>query len=130
MSPQGPAAALFDLIRSEHVLISSREIFSELSRVLAYDRMRAFHQLDDQDIDAFVGRIQAGSILVRLPSSIPNVVKADPDDDIVIATAIVGQAEAICTRNRHLYATDVIAYLKEWSIEVVDDVQLLALLRS
>jgi hypothetical protein len=92
--------------------------------------VRAFHRLDDASIDAFVSHVQAGSILVRLPESIPAVVKADPDDDIVIATAILGQAEAICTRNRHLYGPDVARYLRHWSIEVIDDIQLLALLRS
>jgi hypothetical protein len=65
-----------------------------------------------------------------LPADLPVVVTADLDDDAVVATAILGQADAICTRNRHLYAADVVAYLRRWSIEVIDDIQLLVLLRS
>jgi putative PIN family toxin of toxin-antitoxin system len=130
MSPHGPAAELFDRVRAGHLLVSSPEMLSELSRVLGYERVRSIHQLDDVGVERFVREVEAGSQLVRLPQDIPAVVNADPDDDSVIATAILGQAEAICTRNRHFYAADVIAYLRRWSIEVIDDVQLLVLLRN
>jgi len=129
-SPQGPAAELFDRVRSEHLLVTSPEMLSELWRVLGYERVRRLHQLDDRGIEQFVREVERGSVLVRLPEHVPEVVKADSDDDSVIATAILGQADAICTRNRHFYAEDVIAYLQKWTIEVVDDVQLLVLLRN
>ncbi len=130
ISPQGLAAELFDRVRAEHILVSSPESLAELSRVLAYDRVRKLHQRNDQEIGEFVQNVEAGSVLVQLPADIPAVVKADPDDDAVVATAILGQADAICTRNTHLYAADVVAYLRQWSIEVVDDIVLMALLRS
>ena len=112
ISPHGLAAELFDRIRLEHILVSSRGLISELSRVLAYDRVRELHRLDDQDISEFVRHVEAGSIIIDLPTRIPAVVTADPDDDVVIATAILGEADAICTRNRHLYALDVLTYLR------------------
>lgn len=130
MSPQGLAAELFDRVRVEHVLVSSPDMLAELSRVLAYDRVRKLHQRDDQEIGEFVQNVEAGSVLVQLPADIPAVVQADPADDAVVATAVLGQADAICTRNRHFYTADVVAYLRQWSIEVVDDVHLIALLRS
>src|SRR5687768_10933096 len=130
ISPQGLAAELFDRIRAEHVLVSSSEMLAELSRVLAYDRVRKLHQRNDQEIDEFAQNVKAGSVLVQLPVDIPAVVKVDPDDDAVVATAVLGQADAVCTRNTHRYAAEVIAYLYQWSIEVIDDVQLMALLRS
>jgi hypothetical protein len=30
----------------------------------------------------------------------------------------------------HLYTLDVVTYLRQWSVEVIDDLQLMALLRS
>jgi putative PIN family toxin of toxin-antitoxin system len=130
ISPQGLAAELFDLVRADDILVSSSEMLAELVRVLAYDRVRRLHQRSDEEIGEFVQFIAAGSVLVQLPADIPAVVKADADDDAVVATAVLGQADAICTRNRHFYLVDVVAYLRKWSIEVIDDVQLTALLRS
>lgn len=130
MSPQGLAAELFDRIRTEHLLLSSSEMLAELSRVLRYERVRKLHRLDDEEIDAFVRGVEAGSIVVPLPADIPAVVKADPDDDLMVATAIFGEADAICTRNRHLYALDVVQYLRRWSIEIIDDLQLMGVLRG
>ena len=130
ISPHGPAAELFDRIQSGHVLVTSPELLAELSRVLAYDRVRALHQLDDDGIRQFVLEVETGSEVVPLPDHVPAVVRADPDDDLVIATAVLGQTDAICTRNRHFYADDVVRYLRQWSVEVVDDVQLLILLRQ
>ncbi len=130
ISPSGLAADLFDRIRAEHVLVSSSEMLAELSRVLQYDRVWKLHQLDEVEINEFVREVEAGSSLVALPDDVPAIVKADPDDDVVVATAILGQADAICTRNRHLYVDDVVNHLRQCSIEVIDDIQLMALLRT
>jgi len=113
ISPQGVAADLFERVRTEHVLVSSSELLSELSRILRYERVRKLHRLDDAEIDAFVRNIEAGSIPVQLPADIPAVVAADPDDDTFVATAVLGEADAICTRNRHLYAAAVVNYLRQ-----------------
>jgi putative PIN family toxin of toxin-antitoxin system len=130
ISPQGPAAELFDRIRVAHVLVSSSAMLVELSQVLRYDRVRRLHRLNDQEIGEFVRDVEAGSTVVPLPADVPAIVRADRDDDVVVATAILGEADAICTRNRHLYALDVVTYLQRWSIEVIDDLELLTLLRN
>jgi predicted nucleic acid-binding protein len=54
MSPRGPAAELFDRIRLDHLLITSLEMLAELSRVLAYERVRHIHQLNDHEVADFV----------------------------------------------------------------------------
>ena len=125
MSPQGPAAELFDRLRSGHLLVSSVEMLADLSRVLAYERVRRIHQLDDRGIEEFVARIEEGSLVVALPQSIPAVVPADPDDDVVIATAVIGRAEVLCTRDGHLRAPEVRAYCSNRGIRVMTDVELL-----
>jgi putative PIN family toxin of toxin-antitoxin system len=130
ISPAGLAAELFDRVRLEHVLVTSPEMLAELSRVLRYEHVRKLHGLGDPEIDEFVASIEVGSIVVSLPANIPAIVQADPDDDAVVATAVLGEADALCTRNRHLYALDVLNYLHQWSVEVIDDMQLIAVLRS
>jgi predicted nucleic acid-binding protein len=62
----------------------------------------------------------------------PNItaVQADPDDNAVIATAIAGQAEVICTRDRHFHRQDVIDFCSQHGIRILDDIELLNELRA
>jgi putative PIN family toxin of toxin-antitoxin system len=130
MSPRGPAWELFDLMRSDHELMVSLEMLAELARVLAYDRVRRIHKLDDRGIEEFVKGVASGAHTVRLPESLPRVVPHDADDDLVLATAVAGQADVICTRNRHLYHEDVLAYCTSHAIKIMDDLALLTALRQ
>jgi predicted nucleic acid-binding protein len=104
-------------------------MLAELARVLAYDRVRNIHKLDDQGIEEFVKSVASGAFTVRLPESIPRVVPHDADDDLVVATAVAGNADLICTRNRHLYHDDVLAYCNRHAINVMDDLAALTALR-
>ncbi len=54
----------------------------------------------------------------------------DPDDDHIVAAAVAGKVNVICTRNKHLYHEAVLAYCSERSIEVLDDISLLTRLRE
>lgn len=58
------------------------------------------------------------------------VVSADPDDDPIVATAVAGQAEVLCTRDRHLRTPAVRAYCSGQGIQVFTDLELLPLLRA
>jgi putative PIN family toxin of toxin-antitoxin system len=130
MSPTGPAGELFDRIRADHLLIVSAELLAEFSRVLAYDRVRRIHGLDDAGIEYFVEELEAGALVASLPNPLPRVVPDDADDDQVVATAVVGAANTICTLNKHLYHPEVITYCRQRAIEIVDDATLLGQLRS
>ena len=131
MSPAGPAAEVFDRVRQDHILVISLDMLNELFRTLSYERVRRIHQLGDQGIEQFVDNIGAGSLLVTLPNPLPRVVPHDPDDDGVIATAVAGQANVLCTRNkRHLAHRDVVAYCQQRSIEIMDDLEFLVRLRQ
>lgn len=129
-SPSGPAAEVFDLIGDEHLLVISPALLAELSRVLAYPRLRRVHQLSDAEIERFVERVEAGSLVVAIPDPPPRVVPDDPDDDAVTATAVAGGAEVICTRNKHLFHADVLDYCHGHGIRVLSDTQLLTELRA
>jgi predicted nucleic acid-binding protein len=55
----------------------------------------------------------------------------DPDDDPIVATAVEGNAEVLCTRDKHLLGSAaVVAYCASHGVRVIDDVELIKLLRQ
>ncbi len=129
-SRNGPAGELFERILADHVLVVSLDLLAELARGLSYNRVRRMHQLGDAEIEAFIESIESGGTLVSLPTSIPRVVPHDPDDDAVVATAVAGQVQVVCTRNRHLFHEDVVAYCRQRGLEIMDEIELLNRLRE
>jgi len=129
-SPTGPAAELFELVRQYHRIVISEKIGEELTDVLLRDRIKRLHQFQDVQVHEFVESIMAGASVVSLPDIVSRVVPHDEDDDYVIATAVSGAADVICTWNKHFYHQDVIDYCQQHTIEIMDDPQLLNLLRS
>jgi putative PIN family toxin of toxin-antitoxin system len=129
-SPSGPAGELFERLSADHVLIASLELLEELARVLGYDPVRRMHQRTDVDITEFLASVGSGATVVPLPKPLPRAVPGDPKDDLVVATAVAGRADVICTLDRHFYQDKVRNYCRERMIEIMDDVQLLARLRS
>jgi predicted nucleic acid-binding protein len=53
------------------------------------------------------------------------IVQKDPDDDHVIAAAIVGNAEVICTRDTHFDEPFVRAHCQLHGIRIITDLALL-----
>jgi putative PIN family toxin of toxin-antitoxin system len=127
----GPAREV--LIRSTenpHVLLLSAFMVSELRRVLRYERVRKMHGLDDDGIERFVLKTESAALIVALPgTSQQAIVVNDPQDDPIVHTAVAGEADALCTRDRHLHHSAVTEYCRIHGIEVLDDVELLARLR-
>ncbi len=93
--------------------------------------MRKVHGLSDEDIEAYVGHLRSASVIVLLPQETPPaVVPADPADDPIVATAMVGQTAVLCSLDRHLHRPEVLAYCHTHGIEVLSDVQLMQRLRA
>jgi len=129
-SPSGPAAELFERIAADHTLLISEELLDELTEVLGRDWVRRVNQRSEADIAEFAGSIEAGGKLVSLPKPVPRVVPGDPDDDLIIAIAVLGRADVICTLDRHFYQLGVQEYCRERMIEIVTDAELLSRLRK
>src|SRR5947207_13118138 len=128
----GPAAELLNTVMvPPHVFILSPFILAELARALRYPRMRMLHKLDDAQLDAYVQSLQTAGLVVN-PSAATatQVVSADPDDDPVLATAVHGQAEVLCTRDHHLHSPAVKAYCSNHGIQVLTDIEVLKILRA
>jgi putative PIN family toxin of toxin-antitoxin system len=114
-----------------HVLVLSPYLIGELSRILRYPRVQAMHGLDDAGIDAHVADVQAMGLIVIPASATPTpVVANDPKDDAIIATAVDGQAEVLCTLDRHIHDPTVVAYCAQHGVRVLTDIELLNELRQ
>jgi len=82
-------------------ILSSVPLLDELHDVLFRKKFAA--QLAEQAVDA-ADLFEGYAALVQLvvPAVIGPVILADPDDDIVLATAVAGGADAIVSGDAHL----------------------------
>lgn len=81
-------------------LISSVPMLGELTGVLGRPKFEAKLRASLLGVDALVDGYAAMTLLVR-PEPLPRVAP-DPDDDVVIGTALAGQADAIVTGDKAL----------------------------
>ncbi|HEY5313593.1 MAG TPA: putative toxin-antitoxin system toxin component, PIN family [Pirellulales bacterium] len=124
-------AVLLLLLQPPHTLIVSEFVLAELARMLRYGRMRRVHGLPDDQLDAFVGHLRQGAEIVDVAAAAADaVVPSDPDDDPIVATAVLGHAEALATWDRHLFSAPVQAYLQRFGIRVMRETDVLAELRQ
>jgi putative PIN family toxin of toxin-antitoxin system len=117
------------IIQQPHTLITAAPLLTELARILQYPRVRALHGLDDVGVQTYLHAVEVGSAVVS-PVSPPPIQTRDPDDDLVIATAIAGKADVICTRDRHFFDAAVHTGCATHGIRIVNDADLLHELRS
>lgn len=130
---RGPARELLQLIAGspDHTLLLSPFLLQELERVFSYERVRASSRLTDEEISQYLSYLRSKDISeVVFPGPAPRVVPADPDDDPVVHTAVIGRADALCTLNRDFNNSAVIAYCRERGVMIANDVDILRFLRS
>lgn len=89
-----PRSLLDRAIRGELDLVTSPVLLDELERILT-DRFQVPSEL---------ARLARSELEILAEAVVPDVpaVSRDPDDDQVLAAAIVGEVEAIVTRDRDL----------------------------
>jgi len=94
-------------------------------------RLQRFHGLTNLEIDRFVANVAAACLLVEPATSVAKgIVASDPDDKPIVAAAIVGKADVLCTLDKHLHHPGVIQYCTNQDIRVLRDIELLRLLRA
>ncbi|MBX3413237.1 MAG: hypothetical protein KF708_11155 [Pirellulales bacterium] len=96
---------------------------------MGYTRLRLRSIASAEEIARFLDDLERAAEIVE-PASVESLVPRDSDDDPVIAGAIAGRADVLCTRDQHLYDTTVLEYCQTYAIEVLDDVTLLGRLRD
>jgi putative PIN family toxin of toxin-antitoxin system len=129
VSPQGLARDLLLMIVSgPHELVLSSPILQEVKRVLSYPHVQARWPLRPDTIETFLDFLAAVGVVVGLPDVTPAVV-TDPDDDPILQTAIIGNADVLCTRDEDFRHPIVEQTCVGHGIRILDDITLLQEIR-
>jgi putative PIN family toxin of toxin-antitoxin system len=120
---------LLDIITSRHTLLLCNEILYELARVLRYPRMQALHGLPETRIYDYIGFLREVSQLVTL-NPLLSIPIRDVNDIVVVQTALIGEADVICTKDEDFYDPGLTRFLTRVGISVMDDVTLMQRIRN
>jgi putative PIN family toxin of toxin-antitoxin system len=117
-----PIAALIDehLAQEHWTLLTAAALLQELDRVLRYPRLQRYYS--EASRTQYVALIAALSEVVEWPESVPSICR-DPDDDWVIACAVVGKANFIVSGDRDLLTLERVG-----TIEILTAAQFLEIL--
>ena len=115
-----PRTVLSAIIR-QHNLILSRKILEEFTETVTDPKIGKY--AGERDIARFLRDIANAAKIIRVKSKF-KVVKQDPDDDVILATAYDGNADYIVSGDKHLLK------LKEFrGIKIVSVREMLDLLK-
>lgn len=78
-------------------LITSSKQIDELQRVLNYPKF----DFTEQEKETFIEIVLEIAILVEITGKL-NVISEDPDDNVILDTAIIGNADYLITGDPHL----------------------------
>ena len=91
--------------RPDITLFSSPKLLAELADVLSRVKLASAVRQSGRVAEALMHRY-LGIVRVVLPDSVPAVVLADPDDDHVLACALLARADFIVSGDNDLLALD------------------------
>ncbi len=97
LAPKGEDAKVLEKAK-EQTLYLSPFILSEVWQVLHYPRVRKDYPFPDSAINRHVTELTAACVLVDTKLTLE--VCSDPDDNLVLATAIEASADYLVTRNK------------------------------
>jgi putative PIN family toxin of toxin-antitoxin system len=120
---------LLEIVTGRHTLLLSSEILYELARVLRYPRMQALHGLPETRIYDYIGFLRDISEPVTL-NPLLSIPIRDVNDVVVVQTALIGEADVICTTDEDFYDPGLIRFLTRVGISVMDDATLMQRMRN
>ena len=92
-------AALDDAFRC----VSSSIIIAEVVRTLSRDRVRRKYRVDQERLERVLRFLGSGVVSVPVTAQVQGVA-THPEDDLILATAISGNADYLVTGDRQLLA--------------------------
>jgi putative PIN family toxin of toxin-antitoxin system len=116
------------VLKEPHTLILSTAILDEARRVFKYPHVQKRWPLADAVIETYLSLLETAAFMIDLPTQAPAVL-SDPDDDPILQTAILGQADILCTRDGAFSRGLVVEICRAQGIDVLDDVALARKLR-
>ena len=126
LNPAGPPAEVLDAFTGgQYVLVTSEPLLNEVRRVLSRPRLVHRYNINSSDVEELLALLRMRAVVVTPPGHLR--LCRDPDDDVVIETAMIGDANIVVTRDDDLKgAPEVIAFLDELGIPVRSVRQFLA----
>ncbi len=120
---------LLAIITAKHPLILSNEILHELAKVLRYPRVLAIHGLPEMQIYNFVELLRETAEIIPLNPIFTAPIR-DVNDIVVLETAVLGEADVICTTDQDFFHPPASIFLHKLGIVVMDDIALIKQLRA
>jgi len=117
---------LLAILAGDNTLILSNEMLFEVARVLRYPRLMAVHGQTEEAIYDFTCWLRNAADIVAL-----NRLESTPirdRNDIVLQTALSGEADVICTSDRDFFEPPASIFLASVGIAVFKDEQLIRIL--
>lgn len=96
-----PALVVQKFLHGKIEVLVSQKLLQELEESIFYLRSRKYSNWTEDEVRQFVGDVKEIAQEITLDSIEP-VIADDPDDDIVLATAVTGRADYIISGDRHL----------------------------
>ena len=120
---------LIKILASEHRLVLSNEMLYELARVLRYPELQRFYDLEEKLIYDYISFLRDSAEIVVLNPLVTAPIR-DVNDVIVMQTAIIGEADILCTKDDDFFNHPAREYLDKMGIMIMDDIELMKRLRS
>lgn len=94
----GKPRRLVAQLLEQHEVVSSRQMLAELADVLSRNKFAEVHR---SQVNSFLSVLGRKAVLVTVKQT-NRVIEEDPDDDIVLATALEGKAAYLVSGDSHL----------------------------
>jgi putative PIN family toxin of toxin-antitoxin system len=129
LNPRGfPAQVLEALKQRRFIPISSPPLIEELREVLARPRLRRYG-IREEDVEELIALLTDRAIWVEPTGKLH--LCHDPDDDLILETALLGLAGAMVTRDDDIKRDlELLRWMREQGIPVLSVSQFLELLKE
>lgn len=119
LNPEGYPALLIQSGKTgSFSIVSSLPLLDELQEVLLRPRIMKVRRSTEADVEAYLASIVAVAQLVPVSGDIR--LCRDPDDDVILETAIQGRASYVVSRDEDVTRDlDLIDHLREHGIETI-----------
>jgi len=117
---KGKPLELVQRLLDKHTVVLSSQMLAELADVLSRDKFT----ITNAQIDLFISLLLRKSTVTSVSGNLKVILK-DPDDNIVLLTAVNGKADYIISGDKHL-----LTLRKFEGIEIVTISQMLEILRA
>jgi len=119
IKPHGYPARLREHWRANHFdVVTCAELLTELAEVLTRPRLQTKYEYSPEDVTAYLHWMAELASIVKVTGTLK--LCRDPDDDVVLETAVVGNVTHIVSRDEDITReANVGRYLEAHSIQAI-----------